>query len=288
MPVKRKRLPEWLRKRNPYNRNIIEIKKILNKLGLESVCQNAKCPNIGECFANKTATFMIMGNTCTRNCKFCAVKNGEPMPLDKNEPYQLVQAVRELGLDHVVITSVTRDDLPDGGAVQFVNCIKGIRKLKSKTYIEVLTSDFQMNKEAIKKVVKAGPDIFNHNIETVPRLYPEIRPEAGYQRSLDVLEYAKKLNDKIFTKSGIMMGLGETIEEIIKVMKDLRHIKCDILTVGQYLQPSNNHVPVAKYIKPEQFKKYEEIGKKLGFKFIASGPLVRSSYNAGEFSSKYL
>ena len=288
MVIKRKRLPEWLRKRNPYDRNIIETKQILSKLGLESVCQNAKCPNMGECFTNRTATFMIMGNICTRNCNFCAVKNGKPIPLDRNEPHQLAQAVKELGLKHVVITSVTRDDLLDGGAVQFVRCINEIRKLESKIYIEVLTSDFQMNRAALEHLIKARPDIFNHNIETVPRLYPGIRPEADYQRSLMVLDYAKKLNNEIFTKSGIMLGLGETKDEIIEVMEDLLYINCDILTIGQYLQPGRSHIPVDKYIKPEEFEEYKEIGKKLGFKYIASGPLVRSSYNAEDFSKKYL
>ncbi len=288
MSVKRKRLPKWLRKRNPYNKNIMETKKILIGLGLQSVCHSAKCPNMGECFANKTATFMIMGNTCTRKCSFCAVNNGSPSPLDRDEPYNLTQAVEELGLKHVVITSVTRDDLPDGGAIQFVRCINELRKLDSNIVIEILTPDFKMNKEAIRQIVAAEPDIFNHNIETIPRLYSEIRPEAVYRRSLEVLKYIKELDKKIYTKSGIMLGLGETVDEVIQVMKDLRSISCDILTIGQYLQPTKNHYPVVEYIEPVEFEEYQESGERLGFRYVSSGPLVRSSYQADNFSNRFM
>lgn len=288
MSVKRKRLPKWLRKRNKYNKNVFETRKILKELGLQSVCQNAKCPNMGECYSRKTATFMIMGNTCTRNCSFCAVNNGSPLPLDKEEAKRLASAVKKLSLNHVVITSVTRDDLTDGGAIQFVRCIEEIKKIKSNIVVEILTPDFKMNKDAISSIVDAGPDIFNHNIETTPRLYSEVRPEAIYQRSLDLLEYVKSLDSNIYTKSGIMLGLGELETEVIQVMKDLRRVGCDILTIGQYLQPSKGHLPVMEYIKPEEFEEYKWIGEGLGFKYVASGPLVRSSYQAEDFSCNYI
>ncbi|MGC9384929.1 MAG: lipoyl synthase [Kosmotogaceae bacterium] len=286
MPVKRK--PEWLRKRNPPNIMMRETKKILKKFELHSVCQSARCPNIAECFSNKTATFMILGDICTRNCRFCAVKNGTPGPINKNEPENIRKAVEELGLKHVVITSVTRNDLPDGGASQFIRSIHEIRKMDPNIVVEILTPDFKMDKKVIKNLVDAKPNIFNHNVETVPRLYSKVRPQAIYQRSLDLLEYVKKLDNKIYTKSGIMLGLGETEDEVIQVMKDLREINCNILTIGQYLQPTKNHLEVEEYIVPEKFDKYKKIGEELGFDYTASAPFVRSSFNARDFSNKFL
>lgn len=277
------RFPEWLRKKHSVNENVIATQKILSKLNLNTVCQSARCPNQGECFARKTATFMIMGNVCTRSCRFCAVESGQPESLSPEEPVQLAKAVKELNLKHVVITSVTRDDLEDGGAGHFVSCIKEIRKIKPEVTIEVLPSDFQGNKRAIAKLVQAVPDIYNHNLETVPGLYEKVRPEAGYERSLMVLSYVDEMSSDIYTKSGIMVGLGETKEEVISLMKDLRESSCDILTIGQYLQPDKEHLPVAEYIKPEQFENYKEIAEEMGFKYVASGPFVRSSYHAENF-----
>ncbi|MEA2066075.1 MAG: lipoyl synthase [Thermotogota bacterium] len=288
MKKNRKRLPEWLRHKNLFNQKMIETRKVLKEFELHSVCQSARCPNIGECFANKTAAFMILGDVCTRNCRFCAVKTGYPGPIDDEEPVRLARAVGKLGLRHVVITSVTRDDLPDGGAEQFIRTIENIHKLDSKIIIEILTPDFKMNRDAIKEVVAAGPNIYNHNVETVPRLYSRVRPEANYQRSLSVLKYVKELNDSIYTKSGIMVGLGEKEDEVVQVMKDLRSIDCDIFTIGQYLQPTRDHLPVVKYIEPEKFDRYKDIGRELGFKYVASGPYVRSSYHAKDFSDEFM
>lgn len=288
MMRKRKRLPEWLKKKIPTNQNIKETKKILNKFGLNSVCQSAKCPNIGECFSSKTTTFMIMGNTCTRDCRFCAVQTGEPEPLNEKEPANIAQAVEELGLVHAVITSVTRDDLTDGGANHFAKTIKEIRQLSPEITLEVLTPDFKNNINAIEEVVKAKPDIYNHNVETIPGLYTEVRPQADYKQSLAVLEYVKKLDNRIFTKSGIMVGLGEKEEEVVSVMKDLRAVNCDILTIGQYLQPGKEYLPVEEYIKPQKFEEYKNIADKIGFTYVASGPFVRSSFHARDFSDIYL
>jgi lipoic acid synthetase len=231
---------------------------------------------------------MILGDICTRNCRFCAVKNGTPGPINKNEPENIRKAVVELGLKHVVITSVTRDDLPDGGASQFIRSIHEIRKMDSNIVVEILTPDFKMDKKVIKNLVDAKPNIFNHNVETVPRLYSKVRPQAIYRRSLELLEYVKKLDNKIYTKSGIMLGLGETEDEVIQVMKDLREINCNILTIGQYLQPTKNHLEVEEYIVPEKFDKYKKIGEELGFDYTASAPFVRSSFNARDFSNKFL
>jgi len=283
-----KRLPEWLRKKISVNQNVKETKKILKQYGLNSVCQSAKCPNRGECFSNKTATFMIMGNICTRDCRFCAVPTGDAEPLQEEEPVNIAHAVEELGLKHVVITSVTRDDLEDGGAEHFVKTINEIRKINPETIIEVLTPDFENDRNAIERVIEAKPDIFNHNVETIPELYKKVRPQAKYKRSLSVLKYVDELVEKIFTKSGIMVGLGETVEQVTDVMKDLREVNCDILTIGQYLQPGKEYLPVDEYIKPEQFEKYQEIAENLGFIYVASGPFVRSSFHAKEFSQIYM
>lgn len=272
------RKPEWLKVRI-LSEDLNRMEAFLKNMALNTVCQSANCPNMGECFARRTATFMIMGNICTRNCRFCAVEKGHPQPLDEEEPRRVAEAARRLGLRHVVVTSVTRDDLPDGGASHFAKTIYELKKLPGVT-VEVLVPDFMGNEEAIRTVVEAKPDVINHNVETVPRLYSRVRSKADYIRSLNLLKKVKELDPLILTKSGIMVGLGETEEEVIEVMKDLRDIDCDMMTIGQYLRPSHKHIEVAEYVTPEQFKRYEEIGYKLGFKHVASGPLVRSSYHA--------
>jgi lipoic acid synthetase len=253
-------------------------------LKLNTVCESALCPNLGECFARRTATFMILGKVCTRNCRFCAVEGGQPELLDPEEPRRVAEAATRLGLKHVVVTSVTRDDLPDGGAGQFAATIQALREKLPYAIIEVLTPDFQGERKAIASVVEAQPHIFNHNVETVPRLYPRVRPEADYRRSLEVLRTVKELAPSIYTKSGLMVGLGETREEVEQVMADLREINCDILTIGQYLRPSPQHLEVKEFIPPEVFDYYAEAGRKMGFLYVASAPFVRSSYNAAEFS----
>ncbi|MGI1690946.1 lipoyl synthase [Thermoanaerobacter uzonensis] len=272
--------PEWLKVRL-LNEDLNRMEAFLKSMSLNTVCQSANCPNMGECFARKTATFMIMGNICTRNCRFCAVEKGHPQPLDEDEPRRIAEAAQKLGLKHVVVTCVTRDDLPDGGASHFAKTIYELKKLPGVT-VEVLVSDFMGKEESIAQVVEAKPDIINHNVETVLRLYPMVRPKADYLRSLNLLKKSKELNPYIITKSGIMVGLGETEEEVIQVMKDLRSVDCDMMTIGQYLRPSAKHIEVAEYVTPQQFKRYEEIGYELGFKYVASGPLVRSSYHADE------
>lgn len=272
--------PEWLKVKISHD-ELKLMQNFLKDMSLNTVCQSADCPNIGECFAKKTATFMIMGNICTRGCRFCAVSKGQPEPLDEDEPKRVAEAAEKLGLKHVVVTCVTRDDLSDGGASHFAKTIDELKKIPGLT-VEVLVSDFRGNEESIKTVVKARPEIINHNVETVPRLYPKVRPQASYDRSLSLLKRVKELDEKIHTKSGIMVGLGETEDEVINVMKDLRKVNCDMMTIGQYLRPSKKHIEVAEYIIPEQFERYKEIGYNLGFKYIASGPLVRSSYHASE------
>ena len=279
-------LPEWLKKRAPQQELLQEMQKLLRSLSLHTVCEEARCPNIGECFTRKTATFMILGDRCTRNCRFCAVKKGNPLPLDPQEPENVAKAVNKLRLKYVVITSVTRDDLDDGGANQFAKTIKEIRKLNKGAKIEVLIPDFKGSLSSLKKVIEAKPFVLNHNLETIPRLYSEVRPLANYERSLKLLEQAKELNSSIYTKSGLMVGLGETFGEVIEVMKDLRRVKCDILTIGQYLRPSIKHLPVKEYVRPEKFEEYEKIGKSQGFLSVISGPFVRSSYRAKEVWDK--
>ncbi|MFW5992276.1 MAG: lipoyl synthase [Halanaerobiaceae bacterium] len=281
--MREKRLPEWLRKRVPYHQDINKTDKILKELEINTVCRNAKCPNLRECFARRTATFMILGNVCTRDCSFCAIKTGIPETVDVEEPRKIAKAVELLELRHVVITSVTRDDLAEGGALQFVNTIRAIREINNNVTVEVLTPDFKHEKKALNRIAGAEPDVFNHNIETVPEMYKTVRPEALYDRSLKVIEYINNMKPEIYTKSGIMLGLGETEEQVIKVIEDLRGVECDILTIGQYLQPSKEHIEVKEYISPEQFKKYKEIGLEMGFIHVASGPFVRSSFHAGDF-----
>ena len=274
------RKPEWLKIKFQDPKHINKVERLLKGLSLHTVCEEATCPNRMECFNKGTATFMILGSICTRNCRFCDVVKGKPGAVDPMEPENLAKATKELKLRHVVITSVTRDDLEDGGADQFVKCIEKVREYNKGTSIEVLIPDLRGNIEALAKIVAAAPEIINHNVETVPRLYKDVRPMADYQQSLEVLANVKKLNPKIFTKSGIMVGLGEKEEEVVRLFGVLREVDCDFLTVGQYLQPSKKHHPVIEYVHPDIFKDYEKVAYELGFKHVASGPFVRSSYNA--------
>lgn len=274
------RKPEWLKVEYQDPKRINEVKKILNSLSLHTVCQEANCPNKMECYGKGTATFMVLGSVCTRNCRFCNVTKGSPELVDPMEPVHLAQAVEEMKLRHVVVTTVTRDDIPDGGAAHFARIIEEIRKRTPRTTIEVLISDLQGDRDALQTIVNARPEIINHNVETVPSLYSRVRPMADYQRSLDLLAAVKEMNPSIFTKSGIMVGLGETEEEVISLFADLRKVDCDFLTVGQYLAPSSAHLPVAEYVHPMIFHDYERAAYDLGFKHVASGPFVRSSYNA--------
>jgi len=276
---KRRRFPPWLKKRLPTGGSAKYVRELLETLNLTTVCQSARCPNIAECFSRKTATFMIMGNICTRDCRFCAVEHGVPAPLDPDEPRRIAEATAQLELRHVVVTSVTRDDLPDGGAEHFARTIRAIRDALPKTTIEVLTPDFLGSEENIKTVADAGPTIYNHNIETVPRLAKEIRPQADYRRSLGLLRYVKGTAD-VYTKSGLMLGLGETHDEVVKVMEDLRGVGCDMLTIGQYLRPSEGHVEIVRFVHPDEFDQYKQDGLRMGFRAVASAPFVRSSYNA--------
>lgn len=276
------RRPEWL-KLSPLDPTILgRMNRLMRDLKLHTVCESARCPNRAECFARGTATFMILGDICTRNCTFCAVKHGMPQPADPEEPQHIVAAVNKLGLRYAVITSVTRDDLPNGGASQFAQTINAIHEYDSNIPVEVLIPDFKGSTSALQTVMNASPAVLNHNVETMPRLYPEVRPEANYQRSLELLEKARLLNGNFITKSGLMLGLGETRGEVIEVMTDLREAGCDLLTIGQYLQPSLSHHKVVKYIPPEEFQEYQNIGEKIGFTAVISGPLVRSSFHAAE------
>ncbi|MCL5734233.1 MAG: lipoyl synthase [Actinobacteria bacterium] len=274
--------PDWLARPFPHGANLGEVGKVLAEFELHTVCQSALCPNLGECFARKTATFMIMGDICTRKCRFCAVEKGAPKPLEPSEPLRVAEAAASLGLEHVVITSVTRDDLPDGGAMHFAQTITAIRALDRTRAVEVLVPDFGGSREAIEVVVRAEPDIVNHNLETVPRLYAKVRPTADYRRSLWILAFVKELSSDTSTKSGMMLGLGETEEEVLSVMKDLRDVGCDFLTLGQYLSPSEDHLPVARFIPPGEFQEIAAEGRGMGFRGIEAGPFVRSSYRAGE------
>lgn len=271
--------PDWLKVKIYSGSGIREVEDTLKDFKLRSVCREAKCPNRGECYSNKTATFIILGDRCTRGCSFCNISKKPPLKPDLDEPKHLAQAVKNLGLKYVVITSVTRDDLDDGGAEHFYRTIKEVKESNPGVDIEVLIPDFKGNKEALKRVVEATPLVVNHNMESVERLYPLVRSGASYSRSLKLLEDAKSLGVE-YTKSGFILGLGEEEYEVVKLLKDLRGVKCDLLTIGQYLSPSENHYPVQSFIKPDQFKKYEKISKELGFKGVKSGPFVRSSYSA--------
>ena len=283
-PIKKK--PRWIRTKILDTQNFFKTKEIINKKKLYTVCQEASCPNISECWSKKHATFMIMGDTCTRACAFCNVRTGKPKILDPLEPLKIAQATKELNLKHVVITSVDRDDLEDGGADHFSQVIFETRKINKETTIEVLTPDFLRKGEAFKKVVSACPDVFNHNIETVPSLYRSVRPGSRYFASVDLLKSVKKINKTIFTKSGIMLGLGETTDEVLQVMDDLISANVDFLTIGQYLQPSAKHYPLNRYVHPEEFQKLKELALLKGFLIVSSSPLTRSSYHADEDFSK--
>jgi len=274
--------PDWIRVKAPTSKVYQETHQIARKLKLNTVCEEAACPNIGECWTKKHATFMILGSTCTRACAFCNVKTGRPDLLDPHEPERVAEAVRELGLKHVVITSVDRDDLDDGGAQHFAYVIGHIRDLNPDTTIEVLTPDFLRKEGALEIVIKARPDVFNHNVETVPSLYKRIRPGARYFHSMNLLDRAKAMDPSIFTKSGMMVGLGETKAEIEQVMDDMRAANVDFITIGQYLQPTPNHAPVDRFVEPAEFKAYEALARTKGFLMVSASPLTRSSYHAGE------
>ena len=283
----RRRLPEWLRRPIPEAGGIYGTQKLIGELGLETICESGKCPNRSECWTRKTATFMVLGETCTRPCGFCAVPRGKPEPVAIDEPDRLAEACARLGLKHVVITSVTRDDLPDGGADHFRRCILAVRERTGAT-IEVLTPDFEGDEAAIDAVLSASPEVFNHNMETVARLQQHVRRKSQYAVSLKVLGYAKKARPDIRTKSGLMLGLGETTEEVFETLADLRAIGCDLLTMGQYLQPSPRHLPVERYLPPAEFDELGRLAKTLGFLDVASGPFVRSSYHADEMATTHL
>ena len=284
----RRRLPEWLRRQVPRGNSDHRTARIKEELQLETVCESAKCPNRMECYSQGTMTLMILGDTCTRPCGFCAVKRGRPDAVAEDEPERLAEAVVRLGLQHVVITSVTRDDLADGGADHFYRCILAVRE-RSEATVEVLTPDFASCKDALQRVVDGAPDVFNHNTETVPRLYRSVRgPKSQYAWTLEMLRRVKQLNPKILTKSGLMLGLGETRDEVLDVLADLRSVDCDLLTLGQYLQPATDkYLPVVRYIPPEEFAELGRMAKSLGFRQVASGPFVRSSYHAREMAELF-
>ena len=279
-PIKK---PDWIRIKLHTSPKFQDVKAKLRKSSLHTVCEEATCPNIGECFSKGTATFMILGDLCTRRCPFCDVAHGRPNGVDEAEPERLASTIRDMDLKYVVITSVDRDDLRDGGATHFAECIKAIRSASPNIKVEILTPDFRGRLDnAIELLSSQLPDVMNHNLETVPRLYKQARPGADYQHSLDLLHKFKKINPRVITKSGVMVGLGETDSEIIEVMHDLKKHEIDMVTVGQYLQPTKGHLPVHRYVHPDQFRQFETIGLSIGFKHVASGPLVRSSYHADE------
>ncbi len=278
-----RRHPSWIKARIPGDGSYAELKKLMRDLKLHTVCEEAKCPNIGECWNSRTATFMILGDVCTRRCMFCAVKKGKPGGLvDMDEPRRLGEAVSHLKLNHVVITSVNRDDLPDGGAGVFADCIAEARKHRPSCTVEVLIPDLEGNWNALEMIVNAEPDVLNHNTETVKRLYRRARPYADYEQSITLLKIGKRLNPEMLTKSGLMVGLGETVIELLETMQDIRDTDCDILTIGQYLSPSTRHLPIQRYYTPEEFDELKSVGLQMGFRHVESGPLVRSSYHAGE------
>lgn len=272
------RRPEWLKVRAPGGETYAQLKTMMRSKALHTVCEEARCPNIAECWNAGTATFMILGDTCTRSCGFCAVKTGRPLELDTDEPYRVAEAIQQMDLVHAVITSVNRDELADGGSEVFAHTILESRKASPNTTIEVLIPDFKGKAEALQNIINARPDVLNHNMETVPRLYRHVRPQAKYPRSLWVLEECKKQG--LRTKTGVMLGLGETQTEVLEVMRDLCSIGVDVFTLGQYLQPSKNHLPVDRFVHPTEFAEYERIGLEMGFEIVESGPLVRSSYHA--------
>lgn len=276
-----RRLPSWLKRKLPRGNGNFYTQELLRELHLETVCENARCPNRPECYSRRTATFMILGNVCTRPCGFCSVPKGTPHELEDDEPARVAEAAHRLGLRHVVITSVTRDDLPDGGADHFRRCILAVRE-RTGAVVEVLTPDFLGDLSAVDTVLRAAPEVFNHNMESVPRLYRKVRGRACYQRSLDLLAHVKKHSPRTVTKSGLMLGLGETIEELFEVLADLRAVRCDTLTLGQYLAPTLKHIPVARFVSPAEFDQLAGLARKLGFNKVVAGPFVRSSYHADE------
>ena len=278
-----KRKPAWIRAKAPTTSEVKRLKKVLREQKLNTVCEEAACPNLGECFTKGTATFMIMGDICTRRCPFCDVGHGKPEPLNKDEPSSLAETIKAMNLKYVVITSVDRDDLRDGGAAHFVECIEAVRELNPEIRIEILTPDFRGRMDrALEIMTKAPPNVFNHNLETVPRLYKQARPGSDYQWSLDLIKRFKEMHPDVPTKSGLMLGLGEEIDEVLVVMQDLRHHDCNMLTLGQYLQPSLDHLAVERFVHPDEFKMLEVKGYEMGFSHVASGPMVRSSYFADE------
>lgn len=274
------RKPSWLKVKAPGGPNYLKLKRLVREQKLHTICEEAHCPNIGECWEQRTATFLILGDICTRNCGFCAVKHGKPTELDLAEPERVALAIERLGLEHAVITSVNRDDQADGGSDIFAAVIRRIRELSPRCSVEVLIPDFRGSEEALRTVVQASPDILNHNIETVPRLYREVRPGSGYERSLELFARARRMAPELVTKSGVILGFGEDREELLRTMENLREVDCDILTLGQYLRPSQRHLPILKYYTPEEFRELKAIGDGMGFKHVEAGPLVRSSYHA--------
>ncbi len=278
-----RRLPSWLKRPFPNGNGNFFTEGLLQELRLETVCENARCPNRPECYARRTATFMVLGNVCTRPCGFCSVHKGAPEVLEDDEPARVAEAAHRLGLRHVVITSVTRDDLSDGGADHFRRCILAVRE-RTGAAVEVLTPDFMGDLTAVETVLQAAPEVYNHNMETVPRLYKKVRGRASYQRSLDLLAHVKRRSPTTVTKSGLMLGLGETVEELFDVLTDLRAAKCDMLTLGQYLAPTLKHIPVARYVPPEEFDSLAVLARTMGFRKVTAGPFVRSSYHADEMT----
>jgi len=290
-PAELLRKPNWIRAKSPFNPNVKKLKSVLREQKLHTVCEEASCPNLGECFGKGTATFMIMGDVCTRRCPFCDVGHGRPNPLDENEPLHLAETIKAMGLSYVVITSVDRDDLRDGGAAHFVECVQKTRALNPSIEIEILVPDFRGRMDVALEIMhRSPPDVFNHNLETIPRLYKKCRPGSDYQWSLDLLKRFKQSHPDVKTKSGLMLGLGEELDEVVEEMKDMRKHDVDMLTLGQYLQPSKHHLAVERYVTPDEFDMLYKVGMELGFKHVASGPMVRSSYHAdlqahGKFSN---
>ncbi len=281
-PNAARRLPSWMKVRMPGGPNYIDLKRLLRDSSLHTVCEEARCPNIGECWERRAATFMVLGDICTRRCHYCAVTTGTPMGIDVMEPERLARTVQKLGLRYCVITSVNRDDLADGGALIFSRCVRRVNDLVPGCRVEVLVPDFDGSMPALETVVRARPSVLNHNIESVRRVFPRVRPRGDYRRSLDLLAAVKEMDPEMPTKSGIIVGMGEEWEELVETMEDLRAVGCDLLTVGQYLRPSQKHLPVDRFYSPEEFDRIRTIGEGLGFKHVASGPLVRSSYHADE------
>ena len=275
-----RRHPDWVKVRAPGSPNYLRLKRILRDHNLHTVCEEARCPNVGECWGHRTATFLILGDICTRGCRFCAIGKGKPKLLDPEEPRNVGLVVKDLGLEHIVVTSVDRDDLPDGGAAHFAKTVFWIKALSPGIRVEVLIPDFKGDRTALETVVRSGVQILNHNVETVPRLYKKVRPGAVYQRSLNILQSAKEIRGEILTKSGLMLGVGETFDEIMTTLRDMRERDCDIVTIGQYLQPSTDQLPVDRYVSPDEFQALKLEAEKLGFRHVESGPLVRSSYHA--------